>query len=177
MSWAILGALVVGALGLGAAVFRITPDYERKTRPVLEESDEFILYSLSAWGDMEKQPLFHNFPILGRKELTDPALKARLVNTLYRDLRRGGPEYSCFTPSHGLRAVRGGRTIDVVICYSCGKVNFHENGVRDGYHSLGRDGQKVFEQAVREAKLPTIQEYLDHARRLDRQKGQPIGRR
>lgn len=148
--------LVVGALGVGLSVRGWFAPLMSQ-RSVLENSDKFVLYSLWSTAPPESLKLegqFHGFGILGQKEITDPKLKARLVEALYDGLNV--PEdYApgdCFFPGYGIRALKGGRTIDVGLCYGCGTIEFYENGDRVRLPTT-REVDKIFKAAVVQAKL------------------------
>ncbi|MEM9415638.1 MAG: hypothetical protein AAGA29_09205 [Planctomycetota bacterium] len=71
-------------------------------------------------ADYTPDELFHGYPILGHVNLTgtpEGAHLARLIEQA-RD-RRQGLIAGCFVPRHGLRVIRGGVTVDYVICFEC----------------------------------------------------------
>ncbi|XAM01067.1 hypothetical protein OT109_06695 [Phycisphaeraceae bacterium D3-23] len=71
-------------------------------------------------ADYTPDELFHDYPILGHVDLTgtpEGAHLARLIEQA-RD-RPQGLIAGCFTPRHALRVVRGGVTVDYVVCFEC----------------------------------------------------------
>jgi hypothetical protein len=69
---------------------------------------------------------FHGFPVLGRVELTDAALRTRVIEALERGVRESdGGMAACFSPRHGIAARRGEATLDLVICYQCQQILLH----------------------------------------------------
>lgn len=151
---AFLVAVLLAAFVAGRAVL-----YSRSERAVLDNSDQFILYSLMPhppMGDRHVKGHFHHEGILGQTLITDPAKKAKLINALYGGFPgvfSGYGEHDCFNPRHGIRAKRGGRTVDAEICFECGMVYFSENG-QSKRQPVSEEPQKVFDEALREAKLP-----------------------
>jgi hypothetical protein len=68
---------------------------------------------------------FHGYRILGRAPITDPGERRRLIEALYDGLARPAPFAACFNPRHGIRAVAGADTIDLVVCFECDTVQIH----------------------------------------------------
>ena len=63
---------------------------------------------------------FHDYPILGSVELTNASECAELIRLLYRTIHEDdGMRAACFHPRHGIRAERGDRVADWVICFEC----------------------------------------------------------
>jgi hypothetical protein len=126
-------------------------------RTVLERADEFTLLSLNSY-EMGMQARivgakFHNHRTLGGVKITDDKLKARLVAALFRAIDESrGFAAACFKPRHGIRARRGWRTIDAVICFECGHVHFHEWGRRNSFNVSFRSGAP-FDAVLRAARV------------------------
>lgn len=157
MNWrkVFIGAVLLIAFASGRAVL-----YSRSERFVLDNSDQFILYSLLPHppeGDARIKGKFHRNGILGEAQITDPEQKARLVNALYGGfpsiVSSSVDESACFNPRHGIRATHGGRTVEAEICFECAAVYLHENG-KSIKQTVSQEPQKVFDQALIGAKLP-----------------------
>ncbi|RYG71597.1 hypothetical protein EON80_05025 [bacterium] len=140
-----LGGTLIAAIIVGRPIL-----YAMNPQSVLENSDQLTLYSLRGYLNQEKLDEFHGWGIFGQKRVTDPQMKERLVTALYSSMDSSAPQYSCFSPSHGLRATRGGRTVDVVICFSCGKVDIYDRGqLRYHYLPISKEASPVFEKAIK----------------------------
>ncbi len=86
----------------------------------LSESDE------EEEREMAKRESFHGYPILGRKTLSDPADRERIVTLVAEGIARSDEEVAeCFYPRHGLRIRGAGHSIDLVICYECIQMHVH----------------------------------------------------
>ncbi len=150
--------VVIGAALLVAFAFGRFILYRRSERYVLDNSDQFILYSLLPRSQEGRDGgriigRFQRNGVLGQTQVTDPQLKARLVNALFAGISSDGNAADCFNPRHGIRATYNGRTVDVEICFECGAVYFTENG-KSNRQFVSQEPQKVFDQALIEAKLP-----------------------
>jgi hypothetical protein len=100
------------------------------------EATQFTLYSLDpSRSPDEKKPAserFHGWPVLGKLEVTDPADRKKLLDALDAGIKASdGTVAACFNPRHGIRAVKGGDTIEYVICFECLQVEIHKNGKRE----------------------------------------------
>lgn len=62
----------------------------------------------------------HGYAITGRARLTDAQPKTELVDLILRGIRESdGRVAACFNPRHAVRAVNGGKTVELVICFEC----------------------------------------------------------
>lgn len=92
---------------------------------------------------------FHGWPILVETPLDADRRRAALAaidraiaekNAQLRARRRS--DAACFNPRHGVRAVRGGKTVELVICFECLKMDVHAGGPprRVGITEAGQPG-------------------------------------
>jgi hypothetical protein len=76
--------------------------------------------------DPKRAGTMHGYAILGRTMITDAAEGKRLVGELYdmvKMVNPDGPANGCrFEPRHAVRVTRGGRAVDVVVCFHCGDI-------------------------------------------------------
>lgn len=146
---------------IGITVFVLNP-LLRSTKSALLTSDSFILYSLepqSAIGNsqtlMHSTGKFHGNTVLGKIQIADPQVKAKLVNSLYNGIENNqGFAAACFNPRHGIRAMKGWRTIDVVICFECGHIDFHQYGRSSGLVNIDPTPQQIFDSVLKRAGVP-----------------------
>ncbi len=161
--FAVYGRVKSSALGMpSAAKFaRAFPD---DSRQVLESCDRLTLYSLDPGpafrsDGMPFQGGFHDFPILGRVDI--PANKrVELLAQLYNglDVPNNFTLAACFNPRHGVRAEKGNRYADLVICFSCSQMQVYTDK-RKGEQTTGIMSEPVadFNRRLTEAgaKLPS----------------------
>jgi hypothetical protein len=124
-------AVVLAATGVGVYLWQ-------STGGIPDDADELILFSVDgtklhmepeARGFAKDKELLYECPVLGRVEITDPALRREVIAAVKRDIRNPySPQSKCFWPRHVLRIVKGGRTDDVVICLQCHGYEVHRDG-------------------------------------------------
>jgi hypothetical protein len=62
----------------------------------------------------------------------------------------------CFEPRHGVRAMAGGKTVDLVICFACSEVQVWSDDGKDleGLALIGDSAQAAFDKVLTDAKVP-----------------------
>ena len=146
------------------------------SRRVLEESDKLALFSVSPtpgdYDELINSPptlKFHDHRILGQTIRSGEA-KAALLASFYDGLvlPRSKPSressfpanlkqigLGCFNPRHGIRAVSGGKTVDLLICFECRKFEVYENGKLVQQKGLSTDAaQPYFNSVLTQARVP-----------------------
>jgi hypothetical protein len=117
---------------------------------ILDRADRITLYELDPTqrGKVTSGPTFWEYPVVREKELTDPGERAELVRILYRGMAEQKVGARCFVPHHALRAVRGGKTLDLVLCFTCQWVHIHHNG-KMKVALLSARGMDAYQKALR----------------------------
>lgn len=112
---------------LRATANYLPPDVEQ----VLAEG-KFDLLSLDPSPLSDKQrrrlhsKLFHGYRVLGTTRIQKSAQRDSLLQVLRRSIAdsRGTYVY-CFDPRHAIRASEGARTVDLVICFECERIEMY----------------------------------------------------
>lgn len=147
--FAALAALAIGYMALSPLL--------QSQRSVLEQSDEFTLLSLNPYEMGPNAHIggqkFHNHRILGQTKITNPRLKAQLVDTLFRGMSENSGRGACFKPRQGIRARRGWRTVEVVICFECGHVYFSDWRGRSNSVGISDSPRALFDATLRAARV------------------------
>jgi hypothetical protein len=160
MRWKyILICIAVFAAGVGIYLWL-------STGGIPDDADELILFSVDgtkmtmepeARGFTKDQELLYECAVLGRVEITDPALRREVIAAVKRDIRNPySPQSKCFKPRHVLRIVKGGRTVDVVICFECHGYEVHrDNAPRVGpTPRIGESSNPLLNKILTDAGVP-----------------------
>jgi hypothetical protein len=108
-SWAIVigtAAVLIAVVFAGISSRPPSNELPRGARTILDEADEFELYSLDPWG---REPEgFHGWKILGKTAVKDGTSRRSIIDALERGISENhGAVAMCFNPRHGVRAIRG----------------------------------------------------------------------
>jgi hypothetical protein len=125
-----------------------------KARTVLDAPDEFELLSLnpdhearSKGSAGSKGETFHDWPVLGKTKVTE-ADRKRVMEALERGIgENNGMAAACFNPRHGIRATKGGKTVELEICFECMSMTIYVDGERKGALTTGSP-QKTFDEVL-----------------------------
>lgn len=124
------------------------------SRDVLEHSDQFILYSIEPYLIIDEKGTFHGYHIFGQTQIADQKERAKLIAYLYDGLT---DEHifmaGCFTPHHAIRAIRGKKIVDLVICFSCSGIDIYY-GQQQGHTNVGNAPQPYFDSVLTNAAVP-----------------------
>lgn len=123
----------------------------------LRADDSLTLYSIdpteiAAGKEPEPGELFHRHLVLGKIDIADAAARRQIVSSVKSGVARGNPfvAKACFWPRHGIRAVSGGRTVDLLICFQCDSVAVYR-------------GETVASDPISDSPKPLLNEYLTSA--------------
>jgi len=140
-------------------------------RTILEQPDKFEILTLAC--DTEELPpgvtakgAINRFRIVDQREVTDEALRMKLVTAFYEGVRGGTDNAGagCFEPHHGIRATRKGETVTILVCFMCSNFYALPDGVRNGI-LLDLEPVEVWRQVVKEHGMAEVPK--------TRMKGQP----
>ncbi|MDP1589578.1 MAG: hypothetical protein Q8M07_17630 [Prosthecobacter sp.] len=76
----------------------------------------------------------HDFPILGRTELVNPADRNTAVTSMLASMKAWNGVFApCFHPRHALRVTHQGVVFDFVICFECFTIKLYRGGEPHGH--------------------------------------------
>jgi hypothetical protein len=146
--------------------------FPKNTRDIFEHSDKFILLSLAGMeaslpGSFElasflpasdtrelTRPMFHHYRILGQTEIKDKDIQER-IRAIYDDgISDTHFSHACFSPKHGIRAVKNGRTLDIVICFHCSQAAMYLDDKGVAWSHFGSVHQPEFDAILTAAHVP-----------------------
>ncbi|MGC4046024.1 MAG: hypothetical protein QM758_19710 [Armatimonas sp.] len=104
----------------------------------------------------DAEPPFHGVVVLGKRELKkEDAIATSLKEAIYASIEKSGKPARCFIPHHGIRAVVGDKTVDLVICFTCHYMDIYVNGEKLGNRLVIDPAPfTAFDQALTEAQVP-----------------------
>ena len=122
----------------------------------LHRAETFELLSLSGEQDATG---WHGYKLLGKIAVSAVDVQTRLVSALESGIAKStGPGARGFVPRHGIHAVSGGKTVDLLICFECSWVRVFSGGVETPAAVVTtNDPQPVFDQVLQAAKVPRAQ--------------------
>src|SRR5262245_44192703 len=124
-------------------------------KAILEQADQFELYSLDPEQTKEKpKDTFHGWKVLGKTTVKEKADRGKLMESLQKGIKdNDGTVAACFNPRHGLKATKGDKTVELVICFECYQVEVWLGENRDSV-LVTRSPQPAFDKVLKDAKVP-----------------------
>ena len=146
-----LETLLLSSL-LAAGPDRIASLFLGQGQGTLEASSEITLYSLKpqAVPLTSRVAAFRGYPIVTRVVLRGDE-KAKVLGKLYTSLAEDAEPARCFLPRHGIRAVKGDRYVDLVICFECRQAISYVDGNKGGA-VLSESAQPYFDEVLKRVK-------------------------
>ena len=128
------------------------------SRAVFENADRMTLYSIDHYPKPNQANTFHYYPIIGKTEIADVKTRRALVAHLYNGIAKSdGVSAACFNPRHAIRASKGGKTVDIVICFGCQNLQVHYQKSLS-YAPITRAPQNFYNSVLQEAGVPLAKE-------------------
>jgi hypothetical protein len=156
--WIFLLLVVLAAIA-GVAWWR-WPGMPRVAVRALTNADQYELLSLQPYmGTMTSPdaPRFYDHEIIGRTQVIDTAVRAKLNEALQRGVREmtdPNKVRACFNPRHGIRVTRAGITTDFVICFECRQIEVWRGGTVIAAFPTSSSPQPVFDEVLERAGVP-----------------------
>ena len=135
---------------------KIHAAFPLEVQRVVAKSEQFYLYSLQPERltdmDLTSMPNFHGYPISGKTCVHARPHREDLLAAVREDLGREAASH-CFHPHHGIRAVRGTQTVDLVFGFGCEQMEIYDDR---GLHQItvGASAQRVFDHVLAEYDVP-----------------------
>jgi hypothetical protein len=128
----------------------------KKVLAILKQAEQIELISVDPYLRIDaKQPdSFHGWKLLGQTTIKDAEQRKKLL-TAYEEgvtIKVAGVA-KCFEPRHGIRVVHDGKTIDLVICFSCIRVLVYSGEEQQGSFQIEESPRAVFDQLLKDAKV------------------------
>ena len=120
---------------------------------MFEQSDRFILYSIDSFRMPDVKTTFHEYPIVGQVEIQDSKIRSKLIAYLYDGMAGFALAAACFNPHHAIRAIKGNKTIDLVICFTCSGVDIYY-GKLEGHANVAPEPRRFYDSVLTDAGVP-----------------------
>jgi hypothetical protein len=116
-------------------------------------------------GLYPRNKYFHDWSILGKTTVKDSEARKTLLNALHLGIRQHADMLNkkremgaltsggCFQPRHGIRVVKDGKTIDLLICFECGYIHILRDGKEKVYWITTGSPQEEFDDVLKKAKI------------------------
>jgi hypothetical protein len=120
---------------------------------VLQNATTFDVLSLNGERDASG---WHGHTLLGRTTVARADDRARVIAALQAGVaRQDAPGARCFVPRHGIHAVRGATTVDLLICFECSWVYIYRGGSNPPeVVTTTTEPQRAFDDVLRAAGVP-----------------------
>jgi hypothetical protein len=133
------------------------PDIVKK---ILTKADTIELLSLDPGLPGQDPPKgkkqFHGWKILGSTKVTGKDTRKKLIDEINTNVEKSNELYkaSCFFPRHGIRASSEGKTIELVICFECGRIPCYYEGKQIKEVATMKAPEKLLDEVLKAAKVP-----------------------
>jgi hypothetical protein len=140
---------------------------EPTTSPLADDPDQLVVYSLDGTKEVRdeaelaeaklKGEYLYTFPVLGKVQVTNARQRREVLAAIQRAVRNPPKPAHCFVPRHAVRTVKGGETVDMVICFQC-QTYFTYWGVEPAGSRLtpaiSPDPEPLFDKILSDAGVP-----------------------
>ncbi len=121
---------------------------------ILDDADQLELISIDPNLEPTKATKsFRGWSVLGQTRVDDKPTRARLIASLYKGISESQGVAGCFEPRHGIRAVKGSKSVDLVICLACAWMEVHVGNSETAVWTSGSP-QVTFDAILTQAKVP-----------------------
>lgn len=123
------------------------------SRNVFEHSDHLELIAIDS-PPGESDNLF-DYRIVSRHEIVGARQKAQLIAAFYNGVAEDSLDALCFNPHYAIRATKGRKIVDILVCFDCGGVEVHYGDKRGGWGTSGTP-RPAFDQLLKMSKVSRI---------------------
>lgn len=119
-------------------------------RDVLAHADRFELVSLNPdGGPTREEGRYWGWRVLGSTVVGSPTDRQELLAALETGIAENtGWVAACFDPRHGIRASRGGDSLDLVVCFECAQIYIYSDGKRAESVLVSGSPEPVFDRIL-----------------------------
>jgi len=133
---------------------------------ILNDADEFILFSLDPTPDFEHKSknTFKRHPVIGQTKIEASSTRRQLTEELDNAIRAGnglsvsngvvflsGAFADCFNPRHGIRATKSREMVELLICFECEQVRINSSKEAERVLKLTKKPSRTFNAVLTSA--------------------------
>jgi hypothetical protein len=96
-------------------------------RQILYDADSLIVYSLNPDDLAAGEPRFHDYVVRSSRTVDNADVRRRIASAVIAGVAEEGDRAACFDPRHGVKATRGGASVDLLICFECSQVRAYRS--------------------------------------------------
>jgi hypothetical protein len=146
-----LTVAVAIAVPAGAADAKLPADIAE----ALAKAERFEVLSLDIERLNDPPPgAFHGYKVLGKATVKDDAVRKQVIGALEKAVADGESPRKCFWPRHGIRATRGEKTVDLVICFQCAQMYVYQGDKAPAILYPSRSPEPVLDKVLKDAGVP-----------------------
>lgn len=123
------------------------------SRNILENSETFTLYSIDPYPGREGPNRFQDYAVIGQTTIQDPEIKRNLIAYLYSGMADANLHAACFNPHHAIRATKGNKIVDMLICFSCSGIEIYY-GQAKGQTFTSNAPRAYFDSVLKKYNVP-----------------------
>jgi hypothetical protein len=130
-------------------------------RSILEEAEHVELISIDPNSLGKLKDGYYGWKVIGKLEIKNAETRQSVIAAVERAISQGAPRAMCFVPRHAIHAsTNDGRTIDLLICFVCNRVEVYVNNERQG-PDLPTSGssEPILDKVLTNANVPLGPEY------------------
>jgi hypothetical protein len=124
---------------------------------ILAHPDRIELLSLQPTPFPRPEPAhaFHDWKVLGRVTVLNSWTQGKIIRAVKKGIADSdGSVAACFNPRHGIRAVRGEHTADLVLCFECNQIYVYLDGEKKTTVLTAKTGQPALDAVLTDAGVP-----------------------
>lgn len=145
-----------------AAIEKLNQNLPEDVRQILEQAEMFEIISARGLGyskeknvgEVIKMGRQWQFAVASKTQINDSTVKNKLLDALYDTIIQAPPNSRamCFYPRHALRAMKQGKIVELVICFSC---NAFEGNTPNGRVGgvVTKQQREIFDEIFKSAGL------------------------
>jgi hypothetical protein len=156
-------ASLVALLSIASVAYSGDPPADQKCSipksvlDIMANSKELELFSLDPTVKARKDgKAYYDWHILGSTHLRVEDQKKGIVSGITGAVTEStyGDMGVCFRPRHGIRAVKGKDTADLLVCFECWRIEIYHNNKLISTEAIKREPSTLLNDILMKAKVP-----------------------